>query len=163
MIKVQSNRVFDIGRAMNLRAIQRKRWSTRESMTLFRISVLAMILWTTTACGPWHKRETDYPGEGVGIIETRTGSGGGVSASSITLVPVGKILVPIPAGEVSTPTPGKFHYQIRSRDGTLHILANDVAFDVGTCVAFSGYADGPSRTHWSFGRTTLIKSEDCAK
>ena len=143
-----------------------RRLSISDVMTLFRVSLLAVMIWSTAACAPWHKRETDYPGGGIGIIETRASSDGGGFAEyvqNVTIVPVGKAVVLLPPREIATPTPGKFHYQIRAKDGTLHLLANDAAFDIGTCVTFSGYADGPSRTHWSFGRTTLVRSADCGK
>lgn len=137
--------------------------ATGNRMALVRFSVLAVMFGATAGCAPWHQRQTDYPGEGTGIVESRTGPGGDVSARSSTLIPVGNIFVPVPEREIVIPTPGKFRYQIRARDGTLHLVANDAAFDVGACVAFSGYADGPSRTHWSFGRTVMVKSDACGK
>src|SRR5438067_959127 len=92
-----------------------------------------------SACTFSIPRETPYPGSGLGKIER-----GARSKPSLLLL-----------------YEGSFHYQIRAKDGTLHILANKVEFQIGDCVAFSGYADGPSRTHWSSGRTTLVRSTDC--
>ena len=104
-----------------------------------------------------YKYETDYPGNGVGRIEKRVD----VPSSPIgnVTVPVGKLFVKLPAPQRY---PGRIQYQIRGNDGTLHILSSDVPFEVGSCVAFAGFADGPSRTHWSFGRVTLLEgSKGC--
>jgi hypothetical protein len=100
---------------------------------------------------------TDYAGNGIGRIEKRVDV---PSASAVTVpVRVGVTVFEIP-GPVRYP--GRIQYQIRSSDGTLHVLSSDIPFEIGSCVAFAGFADGPSRTHWSFGRVTSIElSKNC--
>jgi hypothetical protein len=57
--------------------------------------------------------------------------------------------------------PRHYHYEVRASDGTLHLIQSEGDFAVGSCVSFSGYADGPSRTHWSRGRVTLKAAASC--
>src|SRR5437867_4211257 len=100
-------------------------------------------------CGPRFSA-TDYTGDAIGMIERRNGVGGGPTAYG----PDGKPYVaPVPIGGVVIPVPGPvsaryFQYEIREKNGTLHLVQDDKEFQVGSCVEFWGSADGPSRTHW---------------
>ena len=123
---------------------------------------LTLSLLASCTVAPHWSRETDWPGRGVGKVESRgeslPGPAGGPQPD--IYVPVGRVLVPVPYVSPFR-TSHTFHYQIRSSDGTLHIVASETDFEVGACVEFSGFADGPSRTHWSLGRATLKRSNDC--
>src|SRR5688572_6375233 len=99
--------------------------------------------------GPHWSRETEWPGSGLGVIELRRDHSGTEPHA------IGNVIVPLRI------EPRSFHYEIRSPDGTLHIVRSDTPFKVGACVKFSGHADGPSRTHWSYGRVTLELSTAC--
>jgi hypothetical protein len=110
-------------------------------------------------------KETDYPGSGVGKIESRnelTGVRGYVTSEGKPLVmylpgPVPALAVPIPMGR----TEQARNYEVRAKDGTLHLVFSDEAFEAGECVAFHGFSDGPSRTQWSRGRVTVVRSKAC--
>lgn len=140
----------------------------RRPVRIMNRYVVTLLLCAVSACTvpvPIPK-ETPYPGSGFGRIESR----GQSFASPVTVDEKGRpitLRVPVVGvGLIETNSSvvqyrGSFHYQIRAQDGTLHILANESEFQVGDCVRFSGYADGPSRTHWSRGRTTLERSNDC--
>src|SRR5688572_20593081 len=79
-----------------------------------------------------YSTETAWPGSAVGKVEARTESPSGPAI----LGPDGKPLVApvfikgapvplqLPVGE-TVRTPRHFHYQIRDRDGTLHILQSE--------------------------------------
>ena len=55
----------------------------------------------------------------------------------------------------------RIDYELRANDGTVLIVQTTSEFPVGACVMVSGYADGPSRTHFSFGRAQLEPSDRC--
>jgi hypothetical protein len=55
----------------------------------------------------------------------------------------------------------RIDYELRANDGTLLIVQSTSEFAIGACVMLSGYADGPSRTHFSFGRAQLKSSDRC--
>jgi hypothetical protein len=107
--------------------------------------------------GPFYSTTTSYPGEGAGIIEKSSvvASAPLTEDTRIVAVPVGKGFVPIPVSGSVVRHTGRVVYEIRSADGTLHILSTPELFERGTCVAWKGFADGPSRTHWSMGRVQV--------
>src|SRR6267143_3584786 len=119
--------------------------------------------------GPYYSRETNYRGGATGVVEKRTAVGGPSTSSSDSdrrsevPVPTGKtvIFVPAPSGPLFSPR--YFTYEIRSKDGTVHIAQYDTEFEVGSCIEFSGFADGPSRTHWSRNRISMQRSDKCDK
>lgn len=129
--------------------------------------IAALLLAACTASPPY-SLVTDYPGTGLGKIEVRTESASGPAVVGPDgkppdiNVPVGKVFVSLP-GVAVLKIPRHFHYQIRAKDGTLHIAATESEFEVGSCVSFSGYADGPSRTHWSRGRVKVERSNECER
>jgi hypothetical protein len=92
--------------------------------------------------------ETAYPASLVARVVKRTG----VQHSPIPIV--------TESGEVIR-SKARIDYELRTNDGTLLIVQATSEFSVGTCVALSGYADGPSRTHFSFGRAQLEPSDEC--
>ena len=151
----------------DIRALVAPKLMSRVALVGAFLSVLSLAACTL---GPHYPRETDYPGAAAGIVEVRTESVPGPAVygpdgrPAVAEVPVKGYPLPlrIETGALIR-TPHYFHYQVRAKDGTLHILASDLPFEVGSCVAFSGYADGPSRTHWSLGRVTLERSTDCGK
>jgi len=121
------------------------------------VSVLSLVVGACTVAPHWSK-ETSWPGSGVGRIENRGDSPSGPVGGPQKGLPLVTVFgEPVVRAPYVTPfrTPHTFHYQVRSPDGTLHVIASEAEFEVGTCIAFSGYADGPSRTHWSLGRATL--------
>lgn len=126
--------------------------------------VLLVILPVSGCVAPMpYSYETKYAGNGVGKIEKRVEFPSAPIAyrqdGSPATVPVliGKQFVEFPGPRY----PGRIRYEIRGNDGTLHILSSDFPVEVGACVAFAGFADGPSRTHWSFGRVRLERSKNC--
>ena len=102
------------------------------------------------ACSVQSHRSTDtgYPATVVARVVKRTG----VQHSPIPIV--------TESGEVVR---GKtrIDYELRANDGTLLVVQATSEFPVGACVMLSGYADGPSRTHFSFGRAHLEPSDRC--
>lgn len=139
---------------------QSRRWST--------ISLLSIVFWLS-ACAGHLSSTTDYPGGAAGKIQSRTARGGGPIFESdgrppLTIqVPVkGAATVPVPIPQGTYSFEGRsFNYEILDARGTLHIVQHDTLFEVGDCVEFSGYADGPSRTHWSRPRVTMERSAKC--
>jgi len=135
-------------------------------MTAFkcRFALLGIVL--AGGCAPY-PLQTDYSGGAVGKIQSRTERGGGPTAFGpdgkpyVAPVPVGGVVIPVESGGL--PGSRSYIYEIRAADGTLHIVGSRATFEIGSCVAFSGYADGPSRTHWSVGRVTLERSTNCDK
>jgi hypothetical protein len=113
---------------------------------------------------PPYSRETAFPGSGLGKVERRTEHGGAdpTAKPQTVTVPVlmGKTYVPITVG-VTPASPRRFLYEIRASDGVLHIVSDGLDFPLGACLAWSGYADGPSRTHWSMGRVQVAPSDKC--
>lgn len=119
----------------------------------------ALILVVSHGCSlyPFYPRQTPYPGSGLGIVEAIRES---KPAPTVTYRGA-PLWGPPPFGLPAVESPHHFHYQIRDKDGTLHIVGSEVRVKVGSCVAFSGYADGPSRTHWSLSRVMLERSLNC--
>jgi hypothetical protein len=123
---------------------------------------------TAAGCtvGPYYPMKTDYPGGGLGRIEDRAVVGSAPSFYG----PDGKpARIPVLVGANPTTidsgvlyrTAGRVVYQIRDADGALHVVSTERDFEVGSCVRWAGYADGPSRTHWSMGRVQVEKSDEC--
>lgn len=114
---------------------------------------MATLLVVSFSLPPALLSQTGYPATAVGRIAKRTVQGSGDTRTS-----------PIPAvtktGEIVRTT-ARIGYELRADDGTVLIVQTTSDFPVGACVAVSGYADGPSRTHFSFGRATLAASDQC--
>lgn len=131
---------------------------------MIRLVVAAAAAASLCGCvaGPRYSRETDWPGSGYGRVESRTDIGR-VSATEgpiVTAVPAGRGFVPLEVGPLFY-TPPLSHHEIRSSEGTLHIISSERAFPEGSCVAWSGYADAPDRKYWSWGRVELEASSKC--
>ena len=126
---------------------------------------LLVLLIAGCTSAPQYSVETNYPGSAVGKVEARWNSGSrpkvvNRDGSPATIpVPVGPLVVPITSGLFRTPPSTR--YEIRTADGTLLLVDANEEFDVGACVRVSGYADGPSRTQWSLGRSKLESSNNC--
>ena len=139
---------------------------------IIQLHIPLLIAVSLPACvvGPHYSLETNYPGTGVGIVEARSESPSTPVADLVEPKPDfgEKYSAPAALGvfigrQIGPRTPRTFHYQVRSSDGTLHIIGSEAEHEIGSCVAFSGFADGPSRTHWSSRRVTLEKSTNCVK
>jgi hypothetical protein len=134
-----------------------------------RVGVVLVLAASLAACGgPYSHfgRETSWPGSAVGRVVASTFS----PSAPAVVGPDGKpVEVPIFLKGRPVPirvaaggsTPEHYHYQVQANDGTLLILQSDARLPVGACIAISGYADGPSMTHWSFGRAKVEQSADC--
>jgi hypothetical protein len=126
--------------------------------------ILASVVVLTACAAPVpYSTETAWPGSGTGKVEARTESESGPQVvdrdgnqATLPLRFLG-INRDVPLGGR---IPRHFHYQVRALDGTMHLIQSEGEFAVGSCVAFSGYADGPSRTHWSRGRVQ-VKGVSC--
>lgn len=92
--------------------------------------------------------ETEYPATVVARVAKRTG----VQHSPIPIATGSGELVRSKA---------RVDYELLANDGTLLIVQATSEFPVGACVTLSGYADGPSRTHFSLGRAQLEPSDQC--
>lgn len=134
-----------------------------------RVGVILVLAAALTACGgPYSRfgRETSWPGSAVGRVVASTFSPSGPAVvgpdGKPAVIPIflkgSSVPIQVPAGGS---TPEHYHYQVRANDGTLLVLQSDVALPVGACIAISGYADGPSMTHWSFGRAKVEQSAGC--
>jgi hypothetical protein len=113
--------------------------------------------------GQRYSTVTEWPGSGYGRVESRIDQGRSRLAESGTGAPVvvgGAVLGQVDSGAWLR-TPPLSHYEVRSPDGTLHIISTESAFPEGSCVAWTGYADSPARTHWSWGRVELQASDKC--
>jgi hypothetical protein len=97
--------------------------------------------------------QTGYPATAVARVTKRATEGSRDTHHS-----------PIPAitqtGEVLR-SRARIDYELRANDGSVLIVQTASDFPVGACVTVSGYADGPSRTHFSFGRAKLEPSDQC--
>ena len=93
--------------------------------------------------------QTDYPATIVARVAKRTT---GLQHSPIPIVKADGELVRSKA---------RIDYELRANHGTVLIVQTTSEFPVGACVMLSGYADGPSRTHFSFGRAQLEPSDRC--
>jgi hypothetical protein len=135
----------------------------------FAASLAAAVALSGCTMGMRYSTVTDWPGSGYGRVETRIDRGparccGAMMERGVTVVPIGGVFVPIPVQPIGVnpwTTPALSHYEIRSPDGTLHIISDEKAFPEGACVAWTGYADSPARTHWSWGRVELQASDKC--
>jgi hypothetical protein len=120
-----------------------------------------------TGCGgPLFMQKTEWPGSGVGKIEakgeTTTGptvTGPGGSQASV-MVPISGALIMLPLGRGGS---RHFDYYLRDKNGTIHVVQSTMQFEVGDCLAFSGYADGPSRTYWTRDSVNVELSNQCQK
>jgi len=113
--------------------------------------------------GVYYSPITNYPGSVLGVVERKTVVGGGPIAYGRDGRPLS---VPVPVGGAvifvpQLPSPRSFLYEVRDTEGTLHIVTYESEFDVGNCVTLTGYAEGPSRTHWSKERIKVSRSEEC--
>src|SRR5215510_12874994 len=128
--------------------------------------IAAALLLTACSAQPRLPAETDYPATVVGRIVKRTVAGSAPivdpkeNPTATTHTPHSPIPVVTSSGEVIRAGP-RIAYELRAKDGTLLIAQAASDFPVGACVALSGYADGPSRTHFSFGRARLEPSDQC--
>jgi len=110
--------------------------------------------------------ETEYPATVVGRVAKRTVAGSvpivdpKENPTATTYTPHSPIPMVTSSGEVIRARP-RIAYELRANDGTLLIVQAASDFPVGACVVLSGYADGPSRTHFSFGRARLEPSDEC--
>lgn len=108
---------------------------------------------------------TEYVGGAFGVVERQISVGGGPTVFG----PDGKpYLMPVMVGGLVVYVPplnsARFYqYEIREKDGTLHLVQDGGQFQVGACVEFAGSADGPSRLSWSRGRVELHASDKCSK
>jgi hypothetical protein len=93
-------------------------------------------------------RETEYPATVIARVANRSS----VQHSPIPIVKE--------SGEVVR-SAARVDYELRANDGTILIVQATSEFPVGACVTLFGYADGPSRTHFSFGRAQLEPSDQC--
>lgn len=132
------------------------------------LPLLIVAICTGCTFGPPYSLETDWPGSGFGRIETRAVAesapavyGPDGKPARIPLL-IGGVFVPVDSG-VLYRTARRVSYQVRADDGTLHIVSSDVDIEQGACISWIGYADGPSRTHWSMGRVQVERSDKCAK
>lgn len=128
-----------------------------------------LLVASLAACGgPYSRfgRETEWPGTAVGRVVASTFSPSGPAVVGPDGKPI-YVVIPIKGtglaiqGPVGGETPEHFHYQVRANDGTLLVLQSDARIPVGACIVISGHADGPSMTHWSFGRTKVEPSWGC--
>ncbi len=116
--------------------------------------------------GPHYPTETAYPGSGFGkvlvvsFIESAPAFYGQDGKPFVIQIPIEGQTFQMDTALLHR-TPNRVDYHIQGSDGTLHIMSSTVAFPKGACIAWTGYADGPSRTHWSFGRVRMEKSDKC--
>lgn len=126
-----------------------------------------LLISTLTACAVTLRAapEADYPGSATGRIEARTERRPPKSIvpdrrPADALLPGHRVLFSVPAASARR-IRSTFLYEIRAIDGVVHIVGSFQDFEMGACVSISGYADGPSRTHWSPGRVKLERSTAC--
>ena len=132
---------------------------------MIRIAGLLAAAAALSGCtgGLRYATETEWPGSGHGRVESRIDQGPSRLTESGAGAPVvvgGAVLGQVDSGAWLR-TPALSHYEVRSPDGTLHIISSERAFPEGSCVAWTGYADSPARTHWSWGRVELTASDQC--
>src|SRR5262245_17566707 len=108
----------------------------------------ACLLLAGCSTPPHSLRKTDYPATIVGRVVKRTDP----QHSPIPMVKE--------SGEIVRSRP-RVDYELRANDGSVLIVQAAMEFPVGACVSLSGYADGPSLTHFSFGRAELEASDQC--
>jgi hypothetical protein len=114
-----------------------------------RVTSVAFLLLVACSVPYYRSTETEYPAEVVARVAKRTDP----QHSPIPIV--------TESGEVIRSRGVRIDYELRTNDGTLLIVQTTSEFPVGTCVKLSGYADGPSRTHFSFRRAQLEPSDRC--
>ena len=121
--------------------------SMRKSASRRGCAFLCVVLVGTAGCiGGVYSRETPYPGSAKRVIISGNAAGGGFVS------PEGPNRPPNPQGAYHM---RRYIFEVKASDGTTHIVGTQTAFSVGDCISFEGYADGPSRTHWSTGRVTV--------
>ena len=109
----------------------------------------ASLLPAACSVPPRWSTQTDYPVTVAARVAKRTGF---LQHSPIPIMTA--------SGELIRSKP-RIDYELRANDGTVLIVQTTSEFPVGACVELSGYADGPSRTHFSFGRAKLEPSDRC--
>lgn len=109
----------------------------------------ATLLLVACSVPPHSSTKTDYPATVVARVAKRTT---GTQHSPIPMVTASGELVRSKA---------RIDYELQANDGTVLIVQTTSDFPVGACVMLSGYADGPSRTHFSFRRAQLEPSDQC--
>jgi len=121
-------------------------------MEIVRITIAALAL-TAFLLPPALHSQTGYPATAIARVTKRAAEGSRDTHYS-----------PIPAitqtGEVVR-SAARIDYELRAEDGRVLIVQTTSDFPVGACVTVSGDADGPSRTHFSFGRAKLEPSDQC--
>ena len=128
--------------------------------------IAAALLLTACAAQPRLPAETEYPATVVGRVAQRTVAGSvpivdpKENPTATTYTPHSPIPMVTSSGEVIRARP-RIAYELRANDGALLIVQATSDFPVGACVVLSGYADGPSRTHFSFGQARLEPSDQC--
>lgn len=140
-----------------------QRRSSKLSRNIFRRCAAASLLLFVAGCILPYSRETPYPGSGLGKVVSRA-QYGGITVSGIEealFMPTNKSM-PFRDPPKIEGSPTRFRYEVQSADGTLHIVSTDDSFPVGSCVSWAGFADGPSRTHWSMGRVEVQRSDMCS-
>src|SRR5262245_46960449 len=122
--------------------------------------LLLYVSWTSVACTvrPHWSTETDYPANAIARVVSRSGVPSAPVADPSTPLSVrfvgtkyGAIPIVTGGGGLVRTTP-YIHYELRTNDGRTLLVQSEVDFGLGACIALSGYADGPSRTHYSLGR-----------
>lgn len=117
-------------------------------MNTVLIGAASLLLGACSVPPNW-STQTDYPATVVARVAKRTGF---LQHSPIPIVTASGELVRSKA---------RIDYELRADDGTILIAQTTSDFPVGACVMLSGHADGPSRTHFSFGRAQLEPSDRC--
>jgi hypothetical protein len=116
---------------------------------------------------PYWPTETDYPANAIARVVKRNGIASApiVDPStplSISIVGTKHGAIPFVTGDGGlVRTTPYTHYELLTNDGEILLVQSESEFALGTCVALSGYADGPSRTHYSLGRARLESSDGC--
>jgi hypothetical protein len=129
---------------------KQRRLSAKGSRVVSRvITGAALLLLVGCSVPSYRSTETEYPAKLVARVTKRTG----VQHSPIPIV--------TESGEVIRSRGVRIDYELLANDGTLLIVQATSDFPIGACVMLSGYADGPSRTHFSFGRAELKASDRC--
>lgn len=116
---------------------------------------------------PYWSTETSYPANEIARVVKRNGvaSAAIVDPSTplaITIVGTKHGAIPVVTGDggIVRTTP-YIHYELRTNSGEILLVQSESVFELGTCLALSGYADGPSRTHYSLGRARLELGDGC--
>lgn len=134
------------------------------SRNIFRSCAAALLPVALAGCVLPYSGETPYPGSGLGKIVSRAEHSG----ITVNGIEDALFMMKDKSTRFAHPleiegSPTRFVYEVESTDGTLHIVSAHELFPVGSCVSWAGFADGPSRTHWSMGRVEVKPSDMCGK